>query len=470
MKIKTEIKIRPSFLSETIVGIAAILFINFIWFKYDIGFVNALTNPYWIIVIFIAARYGSLQGLISAVLCSIALTGSVSYDQLFRQSNELFRMPYKQIELSVLFILFAFLIGEERKRMNSLLEKRKEQYNKLRNEFEVMAIDTLALRNINVELEGRVLGQKDSFKTLYEVAKNISSTQLHVLYPSIINLVKKFIEPEKCRLYIWESGEYILKGSFGWGSEVENKKVLDQDTDIIKLASADKRLVTAKDIFKVGNLKWQENIDPKIVAPLFFGEEKKMVVGFIVIDEISFIKLNPDSINFLTIMSDWFSRALDTAYLTSTFNLKDIYDEEIEVFNYPYGMRRLKEEFMRSQVASLSFSLRLIKIADFEGVNETLQKESRKALVRLLKKTLRASDTIAHYNLKDTFMLICLDTNAAGAKVLTERINNQIQSFNFQPLSDMGKKLVFKVSAVVFDPKYQTENELLVEAEKQLNA
>ncbi len=460
-------KRKHSFFTEMIIGIAIIVIINVLWFEDDLGFTAVSPNPLWIIVIFIAARYGSLAGLISGLSCSLVLLALAGYGGALKVNLSYLPIPYKQIQLSGLFVLFGFLVGEERRRVNRLLELKNEQYNKLRNDFESLAMERLAFKNVTTELEGRILGQADTFNTLYTVAQSLVTLKVDTLYPSIISLVEKFIAPDKCSLYIWEGDRYLLKGQSGYSDGVTKSETIDLDSDIIKKALAEKRLVTVKDVYKAQNLRWEEGKDPAMVSPLFFGE-KDTAAGFILIDKISFLKLNPDSMRLLAVMSDWVSKSLDNAFATTTVRLEDIYDKELEVFNYNYALRRLKEELLSVGVSKKPSSLLLIKISDFENIDSEHLKRVLKGLGYVLKHTVRAADIVSAYSREDMFLVVLPGSNIDGANIVEERLKTAIAKFDFKAFADEKKKLEVSFFAGALDPKHKTETELLAEAEKSL--
>ena len=198
-------KAKKAYLLEILIGVSVILLINVMWFRDNMGFMGVSPNPYWLIVIFTAARYGSAQGLLAGISCAVVYLFSVSYNVLFAEGSTIQQLPYKEIQLAALFIFFGFLIGEERRRVNSMLEKRQKDHNRLKNEFANLAMENMANKNINLELEGRILGQADTVNTLYEIARSLASLKVDDLYASIVGVVNKVIGPERCSLYIWET-------------------------------------------------------------------------------------------------------------------------------------------------------------------------------------------------------------------------------------------------------------------------
>ena len=435
-------KKKTAYLLEVAIGIFVILFVNITWFKHNMGFIGVSPNPYWVIVIFVAARYGSFQGFIAGLMCSAALLVSVSYNQAIEYQLAFAGIPIKQLNLSALFILMGFLVGEEHSRVERLLRKGKVEHNRLRNEFESLAMEHLALKEINLELEGRILGQAETVNSFYEVARELVTLKLEKLYPSIGGIIQKFVGSSKCSFYVAEDGKFLLKGQKGWKKQdIEKREVLEIKSDIVKKTVEDKKIVTVKDIVKTGGLKWEHGKDPIMVAPLFFGESKNEVTGFILVDDISFLKLNPNSVRFLSILADWVSKALDNAFATTTVRRKDIYDEDLKVFNFNYAIRRLKEECVDVDMSGKDSAVLLVKLRDYNLVREDIKEEVLKAIAFVLSHTLRGGDIVTRYSQKDTFMAILPGTDKTGAKIVADRVKEHVTAFAFEGYPDVEKPL-----------------------------
>ena len=450
-----------SYLFEILIGIAIILFINVMWFGSNMGFIGVPISPYWLVVIFVAARYGSFPGFVAGLSCSAALLISVSYNAAIEQQVEFAAIPMRQIQLSAFFILIGFLLGEERSRVNLTLRKWQEKYNRLRNEFEALAMEHVALKNVNTELQGRVLGQTETVNTIYDAAKALVTLRTDQLYPSIVHLIKRIVDPEKLSLYIWDGEKYILKGHSGWDQRIEQRKVLDTNPDIIKKAIADNAVTTVVDVFKTNNLKWKEGEEPCIVVPLFFGDQMDVPAGFILIDEISFLKFSPDTLKFLKSLADWISKSLDNAEAATMARRKDLYDEDLKIFNFNYAVRKLKDELLTVQVVGRPTSLLFIKARDIEQLDPAAKKKVQKDLLSVVAKTLRSSDTVAEYSSPDTFLAILPGSDKTGATIVENRIREQIGKIGLKSFKDEGKLLDVVMSSRVMGPELKDVNAIL---------
>lgn len=458
---------RQHYFIEALAAIALLLLINQLWFSDNFGYLGVSPNPYWLVVIFIAFRYGGLAGMFAGLMCAVALLLSTIFNILHTTDRLWYQIPYKQWQLAGLFVFLGFLIGQERSRVDRIVDILKEKFNKLRNEFENLVMDNLALKKINTELEGRILGQTDTVSTIYEVAKSLTNVRIEEIYPSITSLVKRILGAEKCSIYVWEEGEYMLKNEIGKRSE----KTLSLDSDIVKLVLESKKIVTVKDVISDKGKRWEEGKDPPMIAPLFFGEAKDTASGLIIVEEIPFTKLNPDSINFLALMADWVSRSLDNIYTSSHIHLEDIYDKEMDLFRYDYGLRRLREEMLRTRVTGAATSLMLLKIKDFDSCPIDGKTNTCREVGLFLKDTMRASDTITQTEDPCIFMLVFPGADSAGVKAVRKRIMDSIKDSKIKPYKDAKRTVEVGTSLITVDEKshYTNESDVVRDAKKNLN-
>lgn len=447
-----------AYLLEILIAIAMIVLFNVIWFPSNMGFTGFMISPYWLVVIFVAARYGSFPGFVAGLAAGAALLITVSYNTALELQSEFAAIPLKQLQLAGLFVFFGFLVGEERSRVNRMLEKWKEKYNQLRNEYESLSMEHLAVKNINTELEGRILGQVETVNTVYEAAQELVTLKVENLYPAVIRLVNKFINPEKCSFYVWEEGRFVIKGHHGWG-QINGRETLNVDSDILKKAMKEKRVVTVLDVYKDGKMTWDRKKDPSMVAPLFYGDNVDSASGLILVDEISFMKFNPDSVRFLSSLADWISKSFDNAIMANPINLIGAYNRELQVFNYSYALRRLKEELFQAKVSGRPSSVMLVQIANFGGKTEAEKKSTLKDTAGLLKKVLRSADLLAQFFQEDTFLAILPGSDLEGAKIAARRVQEQAKNLSS----------AIQVSVRPVDPAYQDESQIFGYREPILN-
>ena len=217
------------------------------------------------------------------------------------------------------------------------------------------------------------------------------------------------------------------------------------------------------DIMKTENIRWNKTEDPVMVAPLFWGESTERVAGLILINEIPFVKLNPNSVRFLSVIADWISKAVDNAYATTDVRPKDIYDDKLKVFNYNYALRRLKEELVNVKASGRKSSLMLVKLKDYMQLDNNKKSTVFRTMAYVLTHILRGGDVVAKYLHDDTFLVFMSGTDEKGAAVVADRVKQEVDKFAFKPFVESDKNLDVNISTRLMDSQNQNIEELLTE-------
>ena len=121
-----------SYLIETIVLLAALTLINFIWVGDNPGFFGISPHPYWIVVIAISVKYELKQSLIAAFLSSL------SYSVFLFLSHEISPAEYFMFEAFkpvLLFMIFSTLIGKVRSGQVQKLNKTRNEKKRIKNDL-----------------------------------------------------------------------------------------------------------------------------------------------------------------------------------------------------------------------------------------------------------------------------------------------------------------------------------------------
>jgi GGDEF domain-containing protein len=151
------------------------------------------------------------------------------------------------------------------------------------------------------------------------------------------------------------------------------------------------------------------------------------------VDEISFLKFNPEKIKFLKSLSDWVSKSLDNAYAGISLRRKDLFDEELQAFNYRYALHKLKDEQLNAQVSGRPSSILLIKTRNFDEIAPEERVKIKKTLIQTIASTLRASDTVTTHLSEDLLVAVLPGSDLKGAGIVQERLKEKIKTIVFHP-------------------------------------
>ncbi len=170
-------------------------------------------------------------------------------------------------------------------------------------------------------------------------------------------------------------------------------------------------------------------------AMMFFIRSKGTLLGVVILfNEPG--KDFPANVNYrnLNFLLDQSSLAFDNAArYTSARDLLYV-DELTNLFNYRYLDVALEREIKRSERYGSTLALIFLDIDTFKNVNDTHGHLVGSKVLRdvgaLLKKSVREVDTVIRYG-GDEYTVILVETGAAGAAIVGERIRRSIEEHTF---------------------------------------
>jgi diguanylate cyclase (GGDEF)-like protein len=134
-------------------------------------------------------------------------------------------------------------------------------------------------------------------------------------------------------------------------------------------------------------------------------------------------------------------KALETKRLQKLAKEREFYkklsnsDELTELANYRYFSETLQKETSRAKRYNRPLSLMMIDIDDFKSCNDTYGHPAGdmvlKRIASLIKKNTRGCDLVARYG-GEEFSVILPETSEEEAHVVTERIRESIDKFEFK--------------------------------------
>lgn len=446
-------------ITETIVALSFFLLFNYLGWKNTPGFYGVEPHPYFVIILLMATRYGSFAGLLSASVCSAALTG-ITY---FFSNKPLSGDPYT-IKTCVLFFLAGFVIGEIRegfiKKENKLgadVDREKLRSSKLNEENEL-------IKKVNKEMEQRILGNVSTFATLYETSKQLQSFNIEEIYHSILQILIQHLKVEECSIYLLKSDLLLLKESTN-PDRIQNDIYTLSDEGIVAASVREKRVFSVRDFLDNKQFSSLKSDGPIMSAPLI--KTDGTVIGAISIDKMPFFQITGSVITVFTLLADWVSKDIENALYFQEAQKKNIVDEVLNVYTFDYFFHRLNQELYRSKRYAIPLSIILVKIKNFESVAVPIQLNFLKLIASILNTTLRFTDIVCRYKETVPFGAILTTTSKDQAQLATHRIQNAIHSFDIETLTD-GKPLRIEFGIGTFNSTIEQTEQLIIQAEEDL--
>jgi len=411
---------------EMIAFIALIMLINFMVMRSDMGFHKVNPNPLWIVIIMVAARYGTGWGALSALMVS-----SIYLLTLPWNSAGLTSQLYARTPGVILFFIIAFILGETCNSLKKYVKAAEEESARKKNEVKGLTEKYTALEHVKKELETKVLGHHLTISSLYETARRLSQLQLEEVYPAVLETVKEYIEADKCSLYMLDNDRLGLKSYLGYETPETPPKTIAVEGNTLWRNIQNAEVFTMREQLQASG-EPQKNVTknqlPSIVCcPVKFGTGN--VIGMVNIEQLSFVKFHDASINLFSIISEWASRSIETAMRYKDAEKMRINDPLFDINSYKYFQKRMEEELQNAKRYTTVFSLLLVRIEGISLLSKDHYEEILGSLVRAFSGIFRKVDLICHFSDEETLAVILPFTPAEGTLIVKERVKKELLQF-----------------------------------------
>jgi diguanylate cyclase (GGDEF)-like protein len=170
-------------------------------------------------------------------------------------------------------------------------------------------------------------------------------------------------------------------------------------------------------------------------------------------------------LDFLFVISNIASLALDNIYQYSTIEKLSYTDSMTGVHNYRYFYKRLNEEVLRAKRYEREIALVILDIDNFKSFNDNYGHQAGdlvlKQLSDLITRTIRSIDVVSRYG-GEEFCIIMPDTGVGNCTVFIERLRSQIAEFQFESdLFPKGSSISVSVGGAVFPHHAPTPDRLI---------
>lgn len=265
-------------------------------------------HPFWIVVLLIAAQYGVFEGLMAAILASLALV--VPSAPQFGFQDDVFTYALKLGLNPAMWLGAALVIGELRsaadRRAETLAEQLKQ--SERREQFLAAAAERLAIANRG--LEDRVAGQLRTVANLYEAAKAVDQLGPGDVILGIAGLLRAGLNPQKFSVYLLNGTSLEAVFNEGWTDEDPFRRVYDPSCALYQDVIVNARRLCAANAADALSLEEQA-----LLAGPIQSAETGQVVGMLKIETMDALDFNMTAVENFRVVCDWIGSAYARARL-----------------------------------------------------------------------------------------------------------------------------------------------------------
>lgn len=418
-KRKMLLGIRRSAWLEMILALVALLLIDTLFGDHTRFWVSN-PHPFWFIVLLIAAKYGSKEGLLAAVLCSIALLFGNMPEQQAHQDSYAYALFV--LKLPLLWLVSAVVFGElrqmhmrERDKLETSLLESEEREQHIAQSYEWV-------KQLKDLLELRMAGQLRSSISAYHAAKAMESLSPTEVMSGLEELVRSTLHPEQFSVYTLSEGSLSVAITHGWKESDNFSRDIASNNPIYKAVIGEQRVLC------VANNQHERILagQAMLVGPLL-DRESGEVVGMLKIEKLGFTDLHLSNIEAFTTICDWAGMAVVNARKYQSAKADSIVNPDHNLLTFGYFKRF--NSFISALAERVGFDVSMItvKLGNSDGFDAETRTRIARALGEAVDTVLRNVDlAFDHQENSEQYSIVLPATNKKGADIVVKKIEEQL--------------------------------------------
>ncbi len=411
--------IRVSALVEIGLGLLALMLIDGLLLD-GTRFWNVNPHPFWIVVLIIAAQYGTAEGLLAAVAASaFYLVGNLPEAT---EGIGRFTYIYTLSINPILWVVAGWLIGELRQRHIHEREVLVRKLEESQQREDLISESYSFVKTRKESLEIQVSGQLSSSIEAYRAAKSVETLDPKAVMQGVERLVKSVLGPQKFSLYLFNDNKLNAVMLHGWGSGDKFAQEIDSFSPIYQA------VIGQRELLVIANEQHEASLDGQgIMAGPILDADGGRVVGMLKVEQMDFTSLSLNTVETFRALTEWIGTALVNARNYQSVKTEAIFNPDHNVLSYSYFKRQ--SDYMRVLAKRVGFDLTMlvIKLNDAKSLSDTDRITIARQIGESVKSTLRSIDLAFDYQTDgEEYSILLPATAQAGAAIVRDKIAKHI--------------------------------------------
>ncbi len=397
-----------------------------IFFLVAIGFALALhsgdlffsvnPHPFWIIVILLSAQYGTTEGLVAATLSTIILLmGNYPEQDLLQDQYTYFLYIAKN---PILWFVAAALIGEirgrhirerDRLRLAALEAEKKEK---------AIASNYQNLKMAKERLEVKVAGKMQTTLMSYEALKKLESLDKDIILQGAVDLMRTFIAPEKCSVYLLEDNQLKNIAANGWQSDDPYLTSFSPNSKLFQ------EVIGGAKVVAVTNPEDRVTLAGEgIIAAPIKSSQKKTIYGMIKVEKLPFTQLRFDTIQLLRLIGEWVGTAYSSYLVHQQSNEARFLNEDNNLLTKSYLNYQKSFLTQIGKRLKINIGILYISLVSENPLSSMDRLITTEAFRKVVTENLRTIDQAFEYKKTDLeFAILLVNTKNAGYEIVKNKL------------------------------------------------
>ncbi|MFQ5637652.1 MAG: diguanylate cyclase [bacterium] len=453
-----------SFIPETLIGFAILVGINFAIDRNISGFIGIHPHPYWIVVLLMASRYGTLPGVFAGLLAATFYIFFGTQAELLNLERSHF--PLGAYRMPFFFILTGGILGEIRNLYKNRYNSLETQHHETLDELQDLGLLHAAVLESKQELEKRVAFQSTTLFSLLERLNNLETLEPHSLYAKIPELLKELLNVSCSSVYLVDKNQLVLFKRDGEPNKNQPENIVGIAEGIMGEAIRSRSVVSVNERFSEKDLVHFYKLGVIMSAPILVKDES--VLGVINIEQMPFFDYHSNSRRVFQMLTYWVSIVIDKAIRFQFLKDRNIADEITGAYNYPYFQKRLEYEIARARRFKSPLSIFLLQIDRFEEMSPSEQKNVLVVLNWIFSNLLREVDIISKFKKESSFAVILPGQGNQTTETVLTRLLEEIEKYGLKPFDESEEPLSLKIGSSTLQISEGSYQSLIETAEDRL--
>lgn len=265
------------------------------------NFFGVCPHPFWILVLLISAQYGTVEGIVAAIVSSLVLlAGPLPLRSILQDRSEYFlSLTASPLEWFVAAVILGELRMKHIRERNTLIDaalEAKEREQKIADAYQ-------ALKKLKERLEMRVASEMQTTLSVINGFKDLEAKGKEGIIKGAAELTKSLVAPEKFSIFLLEPDGLKCVYKNNWKEDDPYVNEFPPASLLYQEIVEKRRLVSV------------QGSDPRILndqgvlAVPLMSTKTRQVFGMIKLEEIPFLRLRTTAIESLHSIGDWVGSA-----------------------------------------------------------------------------------------------------------------------------------------------------------------
>ncbi len=384
-------------------------------------FFDVSPHPLWAAVLLVTVQYGTAEGVLAAILCTIALFlfGGIPDRTISMKGYEYIMLVLKN---PLLWLVAAVFLGELRMRH----QREKIALEKKNRDIQMQA-DTIAdnyerVRGAKERLETRVAGQFRSTLQAYQAAKQLEKLHPADVLQGVEEIIASVLAPEKFSVWLLGNNGLETTITYGWREGEGYDNFIPADSELYR------QVIGKQQLLHVANADYERVLNGQaVMAGPLYAKESGEIVGMLKVERLGFTDLSLTTIETFRSICEWVAVAFINARSYQEAKADTVFNPEHNMMTFGYFQRYT--DYITALAKRLRFDVNMIvvKLAHADRLPPEERAEVAKSLGTAVNDVLRSVDLAFDYHKTgEEYSIVLPATNRSGTDVVLDKLKSAV--------------------------------------------